>query len=243
MEQENSEELNLQANDPQSKQLIGMLGHPLRLLRNSGKEGLRALRNFFIMLVLFVLSNMIFFALGLYSYFTGDAETGAIGWVFVLVLIGIVCTALAAYRGYQYLIIEMMHQIYRTMDGVMRKLCNSIIDKVRVLLNNSHEVGQEKFEQQINLTVIVRERYRSSPRLFRKGLIMMLSRIPLFPFVQELHDEIEAGDRAASSKKLHLKLDGFIEEKIFGTNSNQMMLIILLINVLGSLLIITYKLG
>lgn len=220
-----------------------MFGKPLKLLSNSGKAGLRAVKNFALILALMVVSNFVFIALSLYKYFAGDAPVGAIGWVFICVLIGVACTAFAAYRGYQFLIIEVMHQLYKSMRGIFEKLSLDLVDKTASLMQKKEEVGQEEFNKEISITALVKEKYSKTPRLFRRGLLLLLNRVPLFPFIQEIHGEILAERKDTAAKKLHNSLDVFIEEQVFGTNSNQWMLIIYLINVLASMLIITYKLG
>lgn len=216
---------------------------PLALLKSSGKAGVKAVKGFVGMLALMAVSNVIFLIITLYRYFGGAAPAGSISWVLISFLIGIVCMAFAAYRGYQFLIIEVMHQVYRSMRGVFEKLSETIVEKTSTLMEKKDAVNQEEFSKEVNLVLLVREKYGKSPRLFKKGMVLLLGRVPLFPFVQAVQEEIASGRKEEASKKLHGSFDAFMEEEIFGKNSNQWMMVIFVINVLACMLIITYKLG
>ena len=237
------QDLDLKNSDPKTTVLWGMFGNPLKLLVNSGKAGLKAVKSFAWILVLMIVSNILFISIAVYRYFQGDAAMNAIGWVFICLLIGIVCTSFAAYRGYQFLITEVMHQLYKSMRGIFEKLSDAVVEKTSVLMQKKEEIGQDEFNKEISLTAIVKEKYGKTPRLFRRGLLLLLNRVPLFPFIQKVHEDIAANRNSEATKSLHGSLDAFIEEEVFAKNSNEWMLIIYLINVLACMLIITYKLG
>lgn len=237
------EGLDLKNSDPKSTELWGMFGKPLKLLASSGKAGLKAVRSFALILALIAGSNVIFLAVALYKYFAGDAPTDAIVWVFACLIIGIAATAFAAYRGYQFILVEVMQQVYKSMRGIFEKLSETVVEKTSRLMQKKEDIGPEEFSKEINLLVIVREKYSKSPRLFRRGIVLLLRKVPLFPFIQEVHGDIAANRNEEATKKLHGLFDAFMEEEIFGKNSNQGMLIIFLINVLSCMLIITYNLG
>ncbi len=237
------QDLDLKNSDPKTTELWGMFGKPLKLLANSGKAGLKAVKSFALILVMMIVSNVIFLSLALFKYFSEDTPTNAISWVVICLLIGFACTAFAAYRGYQFLVIEVMNQLYKSMRGIFEKLSDTVVEKTSILMQKKEEIGPEEFNKEISLIAIVKEKYSKTPRLFRRGLVLLLSRVPLFPYIQAVHNDIAANRNEVATKKLHGSLDSFMEEEIFAKNSNQWMLIIFLINVLACMLIITYKFG
>jgi len=140
-------DLDIKNSDPKTTELWGMFGKPMKLLANSGKAGIKAVKSFVMILVLMIASNVVFLSLAIYKYFEGDAAMNAVGWVFICLLIGIGCTAFAAYRGYQFLIIEVMNQLYKSMRGIFEKLSDTLVEKTSVLMEKKEEIGQEEFNK------------------------------------------------------------------------------------------------
>ncbi|HCS20336.1 MAG TPA: hypothetical protein DIW47_07210 [Bacteroidetes bacterium] len=229
--------------DEKVKQVIGLMGNPLKLILQGGAVGLLAARKVVLMILLFFLANTFLGLYAIYVFFVSDAVIGDLPWVLAVVGAGIICTALAAYKGYQFVLIEAIRICYKAMNGLFLQFSAFIVDKAAALMQKENPSGNKDISFAMSVSDMIRQRFNKLPLLLRKGVGLILNRVPIAVMVNELRTEIRQGNKEQASQMLFTKMDTFIEDKLFAKNSNLWMWILFFFNLLVGLLIIQYKIG
>lgn len=229
--------------DEKVKRLIGLMDKPYLLLVQGAGTGLVAARKVLFLLFLFFLCNFFLSIYGIYRFFVNDAIISHLPWVLGVVLVGFIGTALAAYKGYQYALLGAIQLCYNAMNGVFHQLSTFIVKKAAEIMKTGSNAEDKNLAHALNIADMVNQRFKKLPRLLRKGIIMVLKRVPILGMLTDLRGDIVQGNTEVASKKLFTKIDEFIQDMIFSKNTTRWLWIVFFANMLVSIFIIQYKIG
>lgn len=90
---------------------------------------------------------------------------------------------------------------------------------------------------------MINSRYQKAPSFLKKGIILILNRIPFAAMLLDLQDDILNGKKVEASKKLYIKMDDFISNILFGNNNTKWIYWLLPLNIIAVILLIKFKIG
>jgi hypothetical protein len=160
----------------------------------------------------------------------------------VLALLGVGATAYAAYRAYQYAFIDVVRVIYEIMSGFFQNICAIIIDKVWAIFQDKTKLNNKQLEKAINIGEIVNEQYKKMPRLLKRGITLVLSKVPVVGTLMTLRNELVEGGKEKASHKLFEKMDGLIGD-FFQANNTRWVWWLLPLNIVVMYVVIKLKIG
>jgi len=212
---------NILENKENNNRLLELLNHPWQLIKEGEKLGVNGVKYFFKILFLFALSNTVLFLYAISRIFLTDFEFIKILYVLLVLIIGLGITIYSAYRTYHYVIIDTMRVIYGNLSSFFHKLCELIIDKMESLFQENVDFTDNQLNKVLNFSKLVNSKYQKTPIFLRKGIIMILNKIPLVEMLTDLKEGTLLGNKFESSTKLYDKMDEFISDSIFGNNNTK----------------------
>ena len=234
---------NLPENQENNNKLLKLLNHPWRLIKEGGKLGVNGVKRFTTVLFLFAFSNTILFFYSISRLFSTDFEFIKILFVLLVLIIGLGVTIYSVYRTYQYVIIDTMRVIYENLSSFFHKISELIIDKVENLFQGKVDLTDSQLTKALDFGKMVNSKYQKTPKFLRKGIILILSKIPFVGMLIDLKQEILQGNKAEASAKLYNKMDGFISDNIFGNNNTKWVWWLLPLNIVILFVFIKLKIG
>lgn len=234
---------NSEANEEQNEQLFRLLDQPLQLLLNGGQYGVGSLKRFFGVVVLFCITNVLLFFYALIRLFMGGVEGSKMTYLGLLLLLCIGICVYVAYRMYQYVILNVMEMIFNNLKGLFQKLCSLMIDKAEGLWNAKAGTSGAALRQAINFEDLLNNRFVRMPRILRKGLSMVLSKVPLLGMLADLENEILGGGKEAASQRLYEKMNQFVVDTIFANNDTKWVWWMLPLNIVIVIMLIHAKIA
>ena len=234
---------NLPENEEKNNKLLELLNHPWKLIKEGGKFGVNGVKRFFTILFLFSISNTILFFYSISKLFSTDFEFSKIFYAFLVLVIGLGITIYASYRTYQYVIIDTMRVIYENLSSFFKKISELIIDKSEGLFQGKADLSDNQLTKALDFGKIVNSKYQKTPAFLRKGIILILNKIPFVGMLIDLKEDIVKGNKIEASTKLYSKMDGFISGTIFGNNNTNWVWWLLPINILILIGVIMSKIG
>lgn len=234
---------NLPENEENNSKLLTLLDHPWRLIKEGGKLGVNGVKRFFTVLFLFAISNTILFFYALKKLFATNFEFSKLGFVFIVLILGLGITIYSAYRTNQYVIIDTIRVIYENLSSLFKKISELIIDKAEGLLQGKVDLTDNQLTKALDFGNIVNSKFQKTPKFLRKGIILILNKIPFVGMLLDLKEEISQGNKQEASAQLYGKMDDFISNTIFGNNNTKWVLWLLPLNILILFLIIKFKIA
>jgi hypothetical protein len=234
---------NLPENEESNNRLLELLNHPWRLIKEGGKLGVNGVKRFFTVLFLFAFSNTILFLYAVSRLFSTDFEFIKILFVLLILIIGLGITIYSAKRTYQYVIIDTMRVIYENLSSFFHKISELIIDKAENLFQGKVDLTDNQLTKAIDFGKMVNSKYQKTPIFLRKGIIMVLNKIPFWGMLIDLKEEILRGNKVEASTKLYNKMDVFISDSIFGNNNTKWVWWLLPLNIIILIVLIKLKIG
>jgi len=207
--------------NPTSQQIIELLNKPLSLLRQSGTLGIRGVKRLIGIIFLFALSNLILDIYAIVSLVLSDYTHTRLLNLLLLIITGIGITVFAAYKAYQYLMINALQVIYTLSKETIQHVCYNIVLKADQVFNSESFKSKTQSEGVQTTTRFIAEFYEKQPSVLKKGLQLVFKRIPLATMLMDMRTEILNGDHKASSEKLLGLIDSFITRNIFEANNTK----------------------
>lgn len=234
-EEETFEYKNLEQNERSAQHLDDLIDSDniIAFLKEGGKQGLKGVKRFFIIIFLFTFTNFILITWGLYLLFTGTSSDVTSN--LMMVLIGLAGTGYAAYRAYQYAIVDAVKVIYQRLQPFHQKLCDIVVDKAAVLIQSEKKVSNNLLSEVIDVSKILDDSLSQLPFFIKKGVLAILKKIPFIGMVIQVKDEIENGNKPQASIMLFKQVDEFILG-LFSKNSTSWILWLLPLNVIIQLI-------
>jgi hypothetical protein len=233
---------NSQENTEKANKLSELMDHPWQLITQGGKLGVTGIKRFILIFILFSFVNSVLFIYGLVQFITTGASPNKLVILLVLALLGVGATAYAAYRAYQYAFIDVVRVIYENMSGFFQKICAIIIDKVWAIFQDKTKLNNKQLEKAINIGEIVNEQYKKMPRLLKRGITLVLSKVPVVGTLMTLRNELVEGGKEKASHKLFEKMDGLIGD-FFQANNTRWVWWLLPLNIVVMYVVIKLKIG
>lgn len=230
-------------NEGQTKKIIKLLDHPWQLITQGGKLGINGVKRFFSILFLFVTVNILLFFFCLYRFFVTDFTFTKLGMVFFVLIIGILITIHAMYRTYRYVLVNAIQVIYENMTPFFYKIVEDLIHKTEKAFEEKIDIKSSHFAKSIDFSKTIHNKYKKSPRLLRKGILLILKRIPFSSLLLEMREDVISGNKQQACEKLFGKMNDFLNDRIFGNNHTRWVYWLLPVNILVIIALILIKLG
>lgn len=230
-------------NEERINKLSQLLDSPWKLILQGGKNGVKGVRRFFTVVFLFMISNTILFFYAIKRLFTVDFEFNKLLFVFLVLILGLGVTIYAGYRVYNYVIIDTIRVIYENLRSFFMRVCSLIIDKSANLLSGKEKITDAELAKKLDVAKMINSEFKKIPKFLRKGIIMILNKIPFLGMLIDLKQDIENGNKTQATAKLHNKIDTFISENIFGNNNTKWVLLLLPANIIILFILIKFKIG
>lgn len=211
-----------------------------QLFKDAGKQSLKALKWFIIVLISFGIPNIILFLISLLKYGSkpfGESSLCMLGILFI----GLFFTSLALYITYKYLLVDTLNIAYKYLTPLFKKVSVKIIDKV--VSGGNRLTGKRDIEKMLNVGSLMIEVYgKQLPNYVRKSVIFILNRIPFSDFLFNMQDDLKSGrkDNKALSEMLYSQLDEYIINTFFNGNSMKWMLWFLPLNLIVQVLFLVF---
>ncbi|AUC75531.1 hypothetical protein [Olleya sp. Bg11-27] len=234
---------NVPENEEKNNKLLELLDHPWQLIKEGGKLGVNGVKRFFTVLFLFSVSNTFLFLYSINRLFSTDFEFRKLLVVCFVLIIGLSLTIYSAYRTYHYVVIDTIRVIYENLSSFFQKISQLIIDKVEHLFQGKVDLSDTKLTKALDFGTMVNSKYQKTPKFLRKGIVLILNKIPFFGMLTDLKEDISKGNKVEASTKLYNKMDGFITESIFGNNNTKWVWWLLPLNILLLIILIRFKIG
>lgn len=223
--------------------LLELLNHPLELLRNGSKFGITGFKRLLTNGFLFGASNLVLFLYAIYRTFATELAGSHFGYVILVLLIGIGFTAYAISLTYKYIVINVLSAVYENSTSLLQRATTGIIDRVDGMLDGTKEMTDAQVQKAVNVGSIVNDKYAKAPRILKKGITMVLNRIPLVGMLMDVKEDLVAGNKTTANDKLYNNIDGFLTNSVFGTNNTKWVWWLLPLNIIISLVIIFWEIG
>ncbi len=206
------------------------------LTKDAGKQSLKAVMWFSIVLVSFGLSNLILFVIALFEY--GDKRFSAAP--FIILFLGLVSIAFAVYKTYKYLLVDTLNVAYKYLTPLFKGISIKVIDKV--VVGGTNLMGKHDVKKSLNMGNLMIEVYgKKLPNGVQKSVMFILKCIPFSDFLFTMRDDLKDGrkDNKTLSEMLYLQLDRYIKG-IFNDNSMKWMAWLLPLNIILQILVLIF---
>ncbi|WP_430413078.1 hypothetical protein [Kordia sp.] len=234
---------NSEENVENNNKLLQILDKPYKLILQGGKHGVKGVRRFFSIVFLFLIANLCMVIYAINRMVVSGFGFGKSFMLVVIFLAGIGFTIYAGYRTYQYVVIDTMRVIYENSTSLFQKISDLVIGNVEKLFTGKKDVKQSDLKKALNFSKMVHQKYQKVPRFIRKGMIMVLKKVPFVGMLVDLQEDINSGNNSVASAKLYTKVDSFISGTVFGNNNTKWVLWLLPLNILLMYLFIRWKIG
>lgn len=234
---------NTEENVETNNKLLEILDKPYKLILQGGKHGVKGVKRFFSVVFLFLFANICMVIYAINRIITTGFGFGKTFMLVVVFLAGIGFTIYAGYRTYQYVVIDTIRVIYENSSSLFKRISDLIISSVEKVFTGKKEVNQSDIKKALNFSKMIHQKYQKVPRFIRKGIIMVLKKVPFVSMLVNLQEDISAGNNSIASAKLYTKIDGFITGTIFGNNNTKWVLWLLPLNLFLMFLFIRWKIG
>lgn len=214
-----------------------------KLLVEGGKLGVKGVKRFFTIVLLFVFTNLILFTYAISRVYITGIDTNKVLFVLLTLGIGLGVTIYAWYQTYQFVIIETIRAVYDHLSVYFKKISDHIIDRVEPLFLGKAEVSNNQISKALDFGNLINSKFKKIPKLLRRGIIYILNQVPLVDIIIDLREDIQNGDKEEASSKLFEEINEFITDIIFGDNDTQWVWWLLPLNIAVVLVIVYFKIG
>lgn len=201
-----------------------------KILKDTAKQGVKALAWVCGVFILFVLINLIFI---IYN----AVNNSSYGYLVVIfaIIIGVLSTFIAILQTYRYIVTDTLSVVYKYLIPIFKKICFKVIDSV---VNMGNKLSGKDINRNINIGALMIEVYGNKlPRLVQKGLHILIAQIPFSDFLKSMQKDLsERKSDKMLSEILFRHLDAYLLS-VFKSNSMRFVFIILGVNILLQLAI------
>lgn len=210
------------------------------LIKDAGRQSLKAIKWFIIVLLSFGLPNIIFFIISLFKYSNRALNESSI-CLFIVLFVGLISTAFALYCTYKYILVDTLHIAYKYLTPLFKRICVKIIDKV--ISGGNKLMGKRDIEKALNVSSLMIEVYgKKLPGYLLKSVLFIVKRIPFSDFLFNMQDDLKGGgkDSKALSEMLYAQLDVYITNTFFRNNSMKWIVWFLPLNIIIQTILLIY---
>jgi len=220
---------------------LKLFKNPFRFLKEGNKHGIKSIRRFFLIIILFGITNMLLFFFSIYRlFYTGFEYEKSIIVLFILSLaIGFII--LAAFKAYNYVIIDILKVFYLQIKPLLKKTSSLLIDKSEYLLKNN--TPKKELSKSIDIKNIFKSTFNKIPKFLSNTVISLLLKIPIIEMLLEVRELITDGNKIEANNQFFNKIDNFIVNSIFEGNNTLWVWWMLPLNIIGMAIIILSKIN
>lgn len=214
---------NFENNDNRSFSLAG-------LLTDGAKQGVKAIKLFTLVFVLFGITNFLFAAFHLIRHLT-KSEGSHYTYVTLSFVIGLIFLAVSLAFTYKYLLMDTIKFCYRYLEPFFQKVCTKVID---IIISGGNKISGKDIHKSLNVGSLMIEVYgKKLPKYVQKGLNFVLNKIPFGDFLKTMHSELsQKKDNRTLSYILYLQLDQFVSGTLLSGISMNWMYWLLPLNII-----------
>ncbi len=229
---------NSSVNEGNNQRLLELISSPWQLIKEGGKLGVKGIKRFFGLMLLFGILNGLFFLVAAIKLFLNEVNQNNLIGLGLVALVGIVTLGYTARRAYQYVLIDTVRVIYVNFAPFFQKVCSIIIDKTEKLFTGKSTPNNRTLAKTVDLSKLVYEQFQKTPSFIRKGIVTVLEKIPFSGLLVQLQSDISQGQKEVASQTLFQKMDSFILNNIFGNNHTKWVWWLLPLNIVIDLILI-----
>lgn len=207
--------------DLKSQQIIDLMHKPLLLIKNSASIGIKGIRRFLTIVFLFAISNIIIAIYAIVSLMLANYSNTKLINLLLLIATGIAITAFAAYKAYQYLLINAANAIYINSHETIKNLCTTIVVKANLFFKSESFISKTNNQSLHSTKAFIDAFYEKQPVLIKKGLQRILNRVPVAQLLLDMRSEILNGKHQDSSEKMLGLMDNFLTRNVFEANNTK----------------------
>lgn len=210
------------------------------LIKDVGRQSLKAIKWFVLVLLAFGLPNIIFLIISLFKY-GNKAMNESSFCLFIILFIGLTSTAFALYCTYKYILVDTLNIGYKYLTPLFKKICVKIIEKI--ISGGNRLMGKRDVEKMLNVGSLMIEVYgKKLPNYLQKSVKFILRRIPFSDFLFNMQDDLKSGrkDSKTLSEMLYIQLDTYIKNVFFKNNSMKWITWFLPLNIIIQIILLIY---
>lgn len=208
-----------------------------QLLKDGAKQGIKAVKLFALMILLFGISNLVFITIHILLYLT-ESEWANYNRTIYAIAIGIVFTAVSLAFTYKYILMNTIQLCYQHLEPFFKKICTKVID---IVILGGNKISGKDIHKSLNVGSLMIEVYgKKLPKYVQKGLMLVLEKIPFGDFLQTMHSELlnQKEDNQTLSHILYLQVDKFVSGSLFGAVTLKWIYWLLPLNIIIQILLI-----
>lgn len=211
----------------------------LNFFATAGQFGIKGIKYFSLVLLLFGLLNIILFIIAVYTL-NRLSSVPQIIFTILFFIIAIIFVAISLYFTYKYLMIDGLRTAYKFMSSFVKKVCNNIINTLSATATDKLNIDEKYINNMISkgnwLTGIYGKKI---PSKARKTISFFLRRVPMASILIGLKDSIRGKSKQQASNLLFGKVSSYITDSILGTNDMKWIYWLLPLNV-GVIAVLLY---
>lgn len=184
----------------------------------TGKYGVKGVKYFALVIILFGLGNLVTFLYSLYRFIGVEKGTSEIMIFAGIFVVGIIFTVLACYLTYKYLMLDGIHLVYKQMEPLVRKICSVVMNKLGTKAVDKE--SETKMDKVFNTQDLIEDIYGTKvPRPVRWGIAFVIDQIPFVSLLSEVKNARKNETTEEASEYFYQKVDHYIVSMIFETNT------------------------
>lgn len=202
-------------------------------LSSAGKFGFKGLKYFSLVLLIIGFINTIFLIVSIFKFMSVKPISSYLLSIFVVLLIGVLCTIAAVFFTYKYLLIDGIKVIYGHLNPFFKRLSGIIVDKVSNFATDKVHISDKHIEKAFNIGDVFAEVYgKRVPKLMQKGISYIVKRLPLSEFIFNIRDCIRDKEKEKASELLFEQIDAYIGQNILGGNNMKFLYWLIPLNII-----------
>lgn len=211
-----------------------------KLVKDVGRQSLKSIQYFLIVLLSVGLFNIIIFIVALFRQGNKPLSETNYGLFFIL-LIGLISVIFALYGTYRYLLIDTLQVVYKYLTPLFRKISVKIIDTI--ILGGDMLTGKHGIEKMLNIGSLMIEVYgKKLPSYLQKAIMFILRHVPFSDFLLNMQHDLRSGhkDNNKLSEMLYGQLDDYIVNTFFRNNSMKWIIWFFPLNIIIQIILLVY---
>lgn len=204
-----------------------------QILKDGGKQGVKAVLKIFAVSILFGGINLFFIIFDAIKYNESN-NSYLIIILSLLIAFGSIFFVITIIQ--KYIIIDTLHVIYRYLTPFFREICVRTVDK---LVQGGEILTGKDINKSLNVGALMIEVYgNKAPKFVLKVLNFIINRIPFSEFLKQMQKDLsERKNNKTLSEILYTHLENYIQS-VFRDNSIKPVFVTLVINIILQISII-----
>lgn len=184
----------------------------------TGKFGVKGIKYFTLVVILFGMGNLVTFLFSLYKFIGLEKGTSEIAIFIGIFIVGVVFTILACYLTYKYLMLDGVHIVYKKMEPLVRKVCSIVMNKLGTKAVDKE--NETKMDKVFNTQDLIQDIYGTKvPRPIKWGISFVMDNIPFVSLLADVKNARKNETTEEASEYFYQQVDRYIVSEIFDSNT------------------------